>query len=153
VVGGVAYATRAHFAALWERVRQRGYTADPSLPPGSGITTEQGEIIISSRGSSTDQLRALLHEQVHSIPTPRGVAQTFRQQLRMVFYNRSHLVRYAEEAIAEAVAQLGTRGCLWYGVTFPIQEGYVSLGRVMVESVITFSAISGILYGSYEVAR
>ena len=153
VTGGMAHAIRAHFSALWERVRQQGYRVDPRLPAGEGLTTLEGDIVISPHGTFTERMRALLHEQVHSILTPRGSAQALRQQLRMAAYNRSHLVRYAEEALAEVVAQAGTGGSLWQGLAFPLQQGYVSGGRLIAEGLLTSSTVTGILYGIYEAIR
>jgi hypothetical protein len=41
-------------------------TADPTLPPGFGVTNKFGDITYSTRGSATDQALALRHGQVHS---------------------------------------------------------------------------------------
>lgn len=53
-------------------------------------------------------------------------------------YQNSHLLRYAEEAIAETRAQLMTGGSLTSGLAFPVTSGYVNPLRVALEGSVLF---------------
>jgi len=77
------------------------------------------------------------------------MGQALRARLSMAAYQHSHLLRYAEEAIAESVAQLGTGGSLRAGLFFPIRQGYVNPVRMLLEA----GAVGGAMYGIYEVLR
>jgi hypothetical protein len=99
-------------------------TYDGSLLAGEGTTDKLGNIRISPLGSALDRAQALYHEEVHSFFTPRGSLQELRANISMGAYNNSHLLRYAEEAIAETRAQLMTGGSLQAGLMFPLNGGY-----------------------------
>ena len=105
-------------------------TRDPTVPAGNGWTTSWGDIVVSSRGSATEQALVLLHERVHQFLTPRlYILRNFRVSLRDKSYVRSSLWRYLEEALAETIAQVGTGRFKQFftGIRFPVKEGYVFL--------------------------
>ena len=61
-------------------------------------------------------------------------------------YIQSHLLRALEEALVETAAQLAVRGPrgLFTGLSFPVQNGYVTVAQLGSES-------AGILLGSMNV--
>jgi hypothetical protein len=72
----------------------------------------------------------------------------------MWVYNYSHLARYTEEALAESVAQLRTRGNIKDvigGIHFPLQGYDISKRRLILEStaVTTVVIAGGIGTGMY----
>ena len=88
-----------------------------------------GDIFVSSQGSARTQRLVLLHERVHAALTPKlSFLRDFRVSLRINGYTKSHLLRYAEEALAEALAQLGVNGpgAILDGIRFPVRNGYVT---------------------------
>ena len=141
-----------------EGVRRRMFAqsnpaiADPSLPPGTGHTDRFGNMTISSAGSATDQALARYHEGVHSFLSPRlNFLRNFRANVGMSAYQRSALLQYLEEALAETYAQLRVHGIrnLPNGIRFPIREGYVTLRAVVTEAAIGTVLIGGLTYGVY----
>ncbi len=77
----------------------------------------------------------------------------FRANARMTAYQRSGLMKYLEEALAETVAQVKVNGprasSFIEGLRFPIASGYVTLSRVVTEAAIGTIAYGGIVYGIY----
>ncbi len=105
---------------------------DASLQKGEGFTDIWGQITISPRGTPSDRRLVAMHEKVHQILTPKlNVLRQFRVEGRAASYDKSTLSKYLEEAIAEAVAQLGVNGfkAAFRGVTFPVKHGYVTVFR------------------------
>jgi hypothetical protein len=140
------------------RVRQGGFhepaiKGDPALPPGEGWTNKYGDITYSTAGSATDRALVLYHEQVHSALSPKLLrCREMRADLGMAGYQRSALLRYLEEALAESYAQLrvhGVRG-LPAGIRFPVANGYVTLSAVLKEAVVAGGlgsiTVAGIIY-------
>lgn len=86
--------------------------------------------MISRLGTSQDRQLAALHESVHRFLTPKlNMLRTFRVSNRASSYARSALSKYLEEALAEAVAQVGVKGFsgVFTGVAFPVKNGYVTI--------------------------
>jgi len=103
---------------------------DPTRPAGTGATSFWGDIVISSRGSTTEQAVVLLHEKVHQFLAPKlWILREYRASNRASSYMRSSLYRYIEEALAETIAQVGVNGFRQFftGLRFPIQSGYMYL--------------------------
>jgi hypothetical protein len=69
----------------------------------------------------------LRHETVHSVLTPGSLTLA---SARLWTYQHSSIWRYVEEAAAETY---GTRS-LAQGLTFPLREGYVSIGGLALEA-------------------
>ena len=66
----------------------------------------------------------------------------------MAAYERSPLLRYLEEVLAETYAQLrvnGIRG-MPAGIRFPIENGYVTLTAVLNEAAIGTIAVGNVTY-------
>jgi len=143
--------------AMGGGLRRRMYkptvTSDPTLPPGSGATDKYGNVTFSPHGSAKDVALAQAHEAVHSFLSPKAIngLRDFRADLGMTAYQRSALCRYLEETLAESYAQAKVNGltALPRGLTFPIREGYVTIGRVGGEAAIGTIVYGGILYGVY----
>jgi RHS repeat-associated protein len=91
------------------------------LPAGQlGLTTWEGDIYISWRVPTGTPMfeHVLRHEGVHRFLTPvRGILARPRQFLRKWFYENSTLLRYTEEAWAEASAARS----LSEGLRYPFQ--------------------------------
>ena len=69
----------------------------------------------------------------------------------MAAYEKSALLRYTEEALAETYAQMrvnGAKGILT-GLRFPIANGYVTLSRAAAEGAIGTIIVGGITYWVY----
>jgi hypothetical protein len=131
-------------------------TADPRLPAGFGVTNKYGDHIYSTQGSADQQALARYHEQVHSFLSPKlDVLREWRADIRLAGYQRSHFLRYLEEALAETHAQLrvnGFRG-LPDGIQFPLKNNYgLRLDRIVTEGAIGTVTVAGVTYGAYYVA-
>ncbi|MFL4984531.1 MAG: hypothetical protein ACJ8EN_13165 [Xanthobacteraceae bacterium] len=82
-----------------------------------------------------ERLKTYRHESFHSFLTPKlQLLRNLRVQLREGAYAKSHLLRYLEEALAEAWGRLGTVGDLPRAISFPIDKGYVTLGQMGQEA-------------------
>jgi len=76
-----------------------------------GETDAYGTISVARNQSLTEQRLTLLHELVHRYFSPRvGPLRRLRAELNMSAYERSALLRYLEEALAEGYAQLRVHG-------------------------------------------
>jgi hypothetical protein len=123
----------------------------PVLGRGAvGETSVWGDVKISSALSRADRQATLFHELVHQFLTPRlYVLRELRVQIAIQGYERSVILRYLEEAMAETYTQLRTRGfnmnALIEGITFPVQAGYdITLASVAKEA-------TGVLLGPINV--
>ena len=78
-----------------------------------------------------------------------------RADIGMAAYEKSALCQYIEEALAESYAQVKVNGvrALPDGLTFPIRNGYVTLGRVVKEAAIGTIVYGGVLYAVYVTAE
>ena len=116
---------------------------------GSGWTNKYGDITYSSLGTDIDRALVLYHEKVHAFLSPRILPlRQFRADVRMAGYQRSALLRYVEEALAESYAQLRVNGVkgLPTGIRFPIANGYVTLRAVAIEAAGVTIVAGGIVY-------
>lgn len=136
-------------ARLFAKPKTAGSTG---LPPGAGRTDKFGNVVYSTLGSAEDVALARLHEKVHQFFSPKlKFLLELRADIGMGAYNRSKLVKYLEEALAETRAQLGVYGFkgLPTGIAFPIKEGYVTLSAVAIEGAIATISVGGTIYGVY----
>ena len=121
-------------------------TGDPTLPAGTGWTMPDGDITYSTAGTDADRALVLYHEQVHQFLTPKlQEFRSFRVNLRMDGYQKSQLLRYLEEALAESYAQLRVNGVkgLPAGIRFPVASGAYQL---TVSGILREAAIVGGVY-------
>ena len=122
---------------------------DPALPAGAGETSPYGVVRVSPHGPLSEQQLVEFHERVHRALSPRfRLFQELRADLSMHGYNRSALLRYLEEALAETYAQLrvnGFRGTL-DGIRFPLRSSHyqITLTRLAMEG-------TGVLMGTIVV--
>jgi hypothetical protein len=124
----------------------------PTLGAGEGFTDKFGNVTYSTRGTPTDIALVRFHEQVHSILSPKlNFLREFRANVTMTAYEKSSLLRYTEEALAETYAQLRVNGIkeVFTGLRFPIKEGYVTLSDVVTEAAIGTILAGGVTYGVY----
>ncbi|MCA9665187.1 MAG: hypothetical protein KC503_06350 [Myxococcales bacterium] len=122
----------------------------PHAAPGSGRTDWHGNYWYSTAGSAKDQKLARYHEQVHSVLSPRlRLGRDVRARIKELGFQRSTALRYIEEALAEAVAQLrvnGLRG-LPRALRHPMQPYYrIKVGRLLGEVALGALTLAGVTY-------
>lgn len=127
------------------------------MPAGSGVTTKFGDIFYSTRGTEAEQALALYHEKVHQFLTPKFLPlREFRLNIRWEAYNRSQLLRYLEEVMAESYAQMRVNGFkgLPDAIRFPLNDEKYSLviSTIVKEGAIGTIAVGGTTYGVYLVS-
>ena len=109
--------------------------AEAKLPRGhKGGINEWGDVLYDPRHHSgpKDIKTTILHEKVHSFLTPKlKPLRSIRVKLRVNAHNKSALLRYVEEALAETIAQVGVNGARFRnvirGLKFPVRNGEVKL--------------------------
>jgi len=128
---------------VFYRSRSRGRS---SKPEGAGATSIWGDIWYSTKGSIDEQKLARIHEQIHSLLTPKlQFLREFRVELGINSYKKSYILRYLEEAIAETVAQLAVNKNFITGIKFPVKNGYVTIAELAAEA-------AGVLMGPVNIA-
>jgi hypothetical protein len=127
-----------------------------TVPPSAlrrgvvGETTVWGDVKISSALSRSDARATLFHELVHSFLTPKLYPlRELRVQIAIQGYERSVILRYLEEALAETYALLRTKGfnmnAMIEGITFPVGPAYdITLAKAAEE-------VAGVLLGPVNV--
>lgn len=110
------------------------------LSPGEGETSMWGDIVVSSSGPLDEKKLCLFHELTHRFLTPKlYVLREFRIYPSTRGYSYSYLLRYLEEALAETVAQISTKGIklstIKTGIRFPVENGYVTLVGMRTEGI------------------
>lgn len=101
-----------------------------------GTTDAYGRMEIPTFQSRQLQREALYHELVHRFFSPKvGPLRKLRAELRIGAYNRVALLRYLEEALAQGIGQLRTRGLLagLRAYRFPVENGYVTIAKMAGE--------------------
>ena len=131
-------------------VKARGTWAYGETGGDLGVTDKFGNVTIRADLAGEELLQTVRHESVHQFFSPEpGLIGNIRAGFGMAAYQHSSLVRYMEEAIAETWAT----GSLRQGLVFPISEGYVSGGRVIIEGVGYITVVGGTAYGTYQWAK
>jgi hypothetical protein len=141
--GGAAVQDRGR---LFAKPTKTGTTA---LKAGEGRTDKFGNVEYSTLGSPKDVALAKNHEAVHSFLSPKfKLFRNLRADFAMAGYNRSAILKYIEEALAEVFAQLKVNGIkgLPTGIKFPIKEGYVTIQRLVAEGAVGTIVVGGITY-------
>lgn len=122
-------------------------TRPASIPGGTlGTTDAYGAISIARNQSLGEQQLTLYHELVHRWFSPRmGPFRQLRAQVAISGYNRSSILMYLEEALAEGYAQLRMNGVAsaFGAYKFPLQGGYVTVSQLAAEG----TAIGRIILG------
>jgi hypothetical protein len=102
-----------------------------------GITEHYGDIRIDSRllGDPSKYLHTLYHERVHQFLTPKFYPlRNVRVRIAIGGYQKSYILRYLEEALAEGVANLRMHGHgVIDAVTFPVKNQYVTVAKMASE--------------------
>jgi hypothetical protein len=108
-------------------------------PNVKGNTTWFGDIQIKAM-TAAEETRTLVHETVHRFLSPRlQLMRGIRIQLKAGSYSRSYILRYLEEALAEAAAAYrydGSGGLtsVLSGIRFPVANGYVTIAKIGTEA-------------------
>jgi hypothetical protein len=122
-------------------------TRPASIAGGSlGTTDAYGAISIARNQSISEQQLTLYHELVHRWFSPKmGPFRQLRAQLAMSGYNRSSILMYLEEALAEGYGQLRMNGvaAAFGAYKFPIQGGYVTVSQLASEGTMIGRIILG----------
>ena len=109
-----------------------------------GVTNRYGDIKVAEGLSDTMTKLTLDHEKVHRFFSPQfRPLQNLRADFRLLGYAESHLLRRAEEGLAEAWALFKQNGLsgLREGWQFPYEAGYnVSRARVATEAKVVLGA-------------
>lgn len=113
-----------------------------------GVTDKFGNITVRPGLVGRELTETVAHESVHRLLSPRAssLLGEFRANIGMAAYNRSHFVRYLEEAAAETWAT----GNLRQGIAFPFRGGYVTGRRVFIEGVGYVTIVGGTAYVGYH---
>ena len=122
---------------------------DGGLKAGEGWTDKFGNYSYSTRGTKTQQKLVKYHEQVHSLLSPKfKYLRTLRADMAIQAYQKSHLVRYIEEMLAELYAQLRVHGFKGIpdAIKFPVKNGYVSVTRIATEGAVATITVGGVMY-------
>jgi hypothetical protein len=131
-------------------------TGTTAYPAGEGFTTKFGDVVYSTLGSADDVALVKYHESVHSFFSPKlKVLRNLRADFGYAAYNKSSLVKYLEEALAETYAQLKVHGFkgLPTGIAFPVKHGYVTLKATVIEGAVATITVGGTTYGVYHAAQ
>lgn len=109
------------------------------LKPGTGWTDWYGKIRLSPNGTAVEQNLAYWHEMFHSYLRPKfGPLRELRAGFASSAYNRSRLLKYIEEALAETYAQVKVHGfkmeSFKIGYEFPVAQNYVVVSEVAAEA-------------------
>jgi hypothetical protein len=106
-----------------------------------GTTDAYGAISIARNQSLSEQKLTLYHELVHRWFSPKmGPLRQLRAELAMSGYNRSAILRYLEEALAEGYGQLRMNGlaAAFGAYKFPLQgapNSYVTISQLAAEGM------------------
>jgi len=112
------------------------YKKFPANSTTAGYADAYGNIVINTRLPLNEQKITLLHELVHRFFSPRiSLFRKIRAELKMSAYQKSALLRYVEEVLAEGYAQLRMNGLLSAvgSVRFPLDNGYMTVSQLLGE--------------------
>lgn len=125
-------------------------TRPKTLASGAlGETDYYGYIKVTRGRSIPEQKVTLYHEWIHRVLSPKlGPFRQLRAQLNASRYNRSGILRYLEEALAEAYGNYRVYGIKSsiVGITFPLEGGYVTISQLAAEGI----AIGNIALGGAQ---
>jgi hypothetical protein len=116
-----------------------------------GATDRFGNITIRPGLSGQALIDTVRHESVHRFFSPRyGPLRELRADIGMLGYERSHFLRYLEEALAQTYA---TRSLL-QGLRHPLNGAYqLSVWRVILEGGGYGIIVGGTTYGAYTLSH
>jgi len=120
-------------------IRYKPTVTEKPLRDGElGVTTTYGDIIIDARLPRHVKVETRYHERVHQFFTPKlYFLRDVRVTMRWEGYNRSYLLRYLEEVLAEGYALLRTQGGGFISaMRFPVmaQPPYVTVAKMGEEA-------------------
>lgn len=127
-----------------------GIKWDPNLPPNVlGETTPWGDIKLNTRLTASEAVKVARHEAVHRWFAPKFYPlRRVRIHLDANSYNRSYVMRYIEEMLAQLRAELLTEGIklesVVSGFKFPVANGYVTVAKMVSE-------VAGVFLGPINV--
>jgi RHS repeat-associated protein len=129
----------------------------PSIDPGLantktlGYTTPDGRVFLRPGLSRADQISTLRHESVHAFFSPRGNSPItkFRQNIGQLGYDKSQLLRFTEEAIAETY---GSKSLI-QGLKHPLENGYdITIGGLATESIFIGGTFTGAMHFGFQLS-
>jgi len=108
---------------------------------GKKLIMEFSGIKIYRNLSAEEKAAARFHELVHRFLTPKLYPlRRVRVYLAQESYNRSYVLRYLEEALAETFSQVCMKGlnrdAILQGVRFPVQNGYLRLENAAAQAAV-----------------
>jgi hypothetical protein len=125
---------------------------DPKLPSHIlGETTPWGDIKLNTRLTAAEAVKVARHEAVHMRFAPKFYPlRRIRIHLDVHSYNRSYVMRYIEEMLAQIRAELLTDGIhfktIFEGLKFPVANGYVTVSKMVSE-------VAGVFLGPVNVTE
>src|SRR5207249_3265377 len=123
------------------------------------LTTAYGDIIIDARLPRHVKVETRYHERVHQFFTPKlYFLRDVRVTMNVEGYNRSYLLRYLEEVLAEGYALLRTQGGGFISaIKFPVKAGpYVTVAKMGEEArglVLGTVNVGGLAYQVFVTNR
>jgi len=162
--GAIFYKPKLKFVRSRLVPRQGRLVKQPYYASQGGTNT-YGDITVGrqfagSAAEAKEKLHlALHHEQVHRFLTPRlQVFREMRMYLKLSGYQKSYILRYLEEALAETYSQLRVRGLakeyILEGIKFPLKNPYeieiARLGSEVRGILLGPISVGGMVYGVYR---
>lgn len=126
------------------------------LGKSGGITNQWGDVYLVLSKVASEAKAAKIHELVHRFLTPKlQVFPRLRQNMTILksnSYMKSYILRYLEEALAETVAQMATRGVNWRSLLVGLKFPFGTNGGTMyVTKAAMKTEAMGVLLGPINV--
>jgi hypothetical protein len=115
---------------------------------GKGWTDWYGNIRISSFGTDDMKWAAYLHEKMHAFLRPKfGPLRELRAGFASSAYNRTAILKYLEEVLAEGYSICEREGYSWTNVKqafdFPVANRYVTVTQLATEGKAVGTVVVG----------
>jgi hypothetical protein len=118
------------------------------IAAGKGWTDWYGNIRISSFGTDDIKWATYLHEKMHAFLRPKlAPLRELRAGFASSAYNRSAIMKYLEEALAESYSICEREGYSWssikQGLDFPVANRYVTVTQLATEGKAVGTVVVG----------
>ena len=150
--GGVLSLVGAAFAPLAEAPTARTVKYGVVAKGLAGTTSKYGNIIVNQAYGSANKLSTLKHESVHRFFAPQqgGSVNALRAYIGNVAYDKSHLLKFTEELLAEKAGSGSWQKAFQY--TKSPQLG-LSTARIIAEGVGYGVGTGALIKWVYDKAR